>query len=186
MNNDAAVLNREEQQLAQALAAFDRGARVLEDAYRELWAARETERADRSLLCPVERWFVPLARTVAEVHRAGLVHADLKPANVLFRAPGEPVISDFGIASAPGQPALGGSFGYLAPERLLGEPLTPADDVFALGRILQDALDAVARGREPGQGAGEPSPRLAAVVRAALADRSDRPPDASALCSLLE
>ncbi len=49
MNSDATVLNREERQLAHALAAFDQGARVLEDAYRELWSAREAERADRSL-----------------------------------------------------------------------------------------------------------------------------------------
>ena len=49
MKSEETVLNREEKQLAQALAAFDQGARVLEDAYRELWSARETERADRSL-----------------------------------------------------------------------------------------------------------------------------------------
>jgi serine/threonine-protein kinase len=100
-------------------------------------------RRDREFLWPVRRWFVPLCRAVERVHERGFVHADLKPANVLFRGPDDPVLSDFGLAHPVGERVGGGSRGYLSPERLSGAPASPADDVYALGRLLEDALSAL-------------------------------------------
>lgn len=127
---------------------------------------------DADFLWPIERWLAPLALAVARVHERGFVHADLKPANVLFRHVDEPVISDFGLAHPVGQVVAGGSRGYLSPERLSGEPITPADDVYALGRILEDALNALGE-RDLGS--------WRHGVALALASAEERPRDARAL-----
>lgn len=135
------------------------------------------KRADPELLLPIEGWFEPLASAVARVHAAGIVHADLKPANVLFRSPNELVISDFGLAHSPGSSSSGGSVGYLSPERLIDSPLSFADDVYALGRILEDVVQAVA----------EPAPaRWRSLAQSLTGDRSVRPPDAAAVLAMLE
>ncbi len=102
------------------------------------------KRADQRLLLPIAKWFFPLCEAVHRVHEAGFVHADLKPGNVLMRTSGQPVLADFGICTPVGTAATGGSMGYLSPERLRGEPLDKSADVFALGRILEDALGVVA------------------------------------------
>lgn len=108
-------------------------------------ALREALRArDVGSVLPMEQWLLPLARTVARVHAAGWVHNDLKPANVLLRELDDPLLSDFGIARRAGEPSPPGSLGYLSPERIAGRPSDPKDDVFALGRIVEDALAAVA------------------------------------------
>ncbi len=140
---------------------------------------RWLSRADSGVLWPPERWFVPLLAAVARVHEHGVVHADLKPANVLFRSREEPVLSDFGLAHAPGQRVSGGSLGYLSPERLASEPLAADDDVYALGRILDDALDALERSERPPAAADlAPWRQIAGLATAA---RPHRPADAAAL-----
>ncbi|WDM15050.1 protein kinase [Streptomyces lavenduligriseus] len=87
-----------------------------------------------------------LAQALADIHAAGLVHRDLKPSNVLVTIDGPRVI-DFGIAraletAAPGEEgltrtgALVGSPGFMAPEQVRGDRITPACDVFCLGSVL--------------------------------------------------
>jgi len=95
---------------------------------------------------PAVRWLAAgCAEALEGVHRAGLVHRDFKPANVLVTADGPRVI-DFGLARSDGLPqgtAAGMVLGtplYMAPEQAAGEPVVgPAADVFALGATLYHA-----------------------------------------------
>ncbi|MBC2931733.1 serine/threonine-protein kinase [Nocardioides sp. zg-1228] len=117
-----------------------------------------------------------VAEALHDAHAAGIVHRDVKPANVLVRDPDatEPFVylGDFGIAqAATGSDGLtraggvAGSWAYLAPERAHGAPATPASDVYALGCLLH----ACVTGRAPYVGSdvemavahvNEPVPRL--------------------------
>jgi eukaryotic-like serine/threonine-protein kinase len=84
-----------------------------------------------------------VASALAAAHADGLVHRDIKPANVMVTAIGAKVV-DFGIAAAvgPGEPedVLLGTPAYLAPERLTGDAVEPATDVYALGVLLYRLL----------------------------------------------
>jgi serine/threonine protein kinase len=94
-----------------------------------------------------------VAEALGAIHAAGLIHRDLKPSNILLADDGPHVI-DFGIAraiDASSSTGRSGTAGYMAPEVLLGQELTPACDVFALGVLL-----AVATGIQPfGEGPAE-------------------------------
>ncbi|MFC8239952.1 serine/threonine-protein kinase [Streptomyces chartreusis] len=94
-----------------------------------------------------------LAHALKDIHAAGIVHRDLKPSNVLVTIDGPRVI-DFGIARAletvdesglTRTGALVGSPGFMAPEQVRGDRITPACDVFCLGSVLAYA----ATGRLP-------------------------------------
>jgi outer membrane protein assembly factor BamB len=82
-----------------------------------------------------------LARTLADIHAAGLIHRDLKPANIVLTSTG-PRIIDFGIArpehgltlTTTGQ--VPATPGYGAPEQVMGHRVGPAADVFSLGSVL--------------------------------------------------
>lgn len=85
-----------------------------------------------------------LAHALQDIHAAGIIHRDLKPSNVLVTIDGPRVI-DFGIARAlqtvtdgglTRTGALVGSPGFMAPEQVRGDRITPACDVFCLGSVL--------------------------------------------------
>lgn len=80
------------------------------------------------------------------VHGAGIVHRDIKPGNIMVTPTGEVKLTDFGISKAPGQVNLTqagmvmGTAQYLPPEQAMGQPATPAGDLYALGVIAYEAL----------------------------------------------
>lgn len=96
------------------------------------------------------RIFLKLCEAVAYAHQHLIVHRDLKPGNVLFDQHGQPRILDFGIAKLlqadPVASTLTREFGasmtlaFAAPEQLLGQVITTATDVHALGLLLFDLL----------------------------------------------
>ncbi|MGW0577973.1 serine/threonine-protein kinase [Streptomyces sp. NPDC002920] len=94
-----------------------------------------------------------LAHALTNIHAAGIVHRDLKPSNVMVTIEGPRVI-DFGVArameSVSGEGggltqagAMVGSPGFMAPEQVRGEQITPASDVFCLGSVLAYAATGV-------------------------------------------
>jgi eukaryotic-like serine/threonine-protein kinase len=98
-------------------------------------------------------------------HRAGIVHRDVKPANVLVGPDGHAFLTDFGIATATGdsslttQGAIIGSPSYMAPERANGQEPQPPVDLWSLGATLYTAVEGrLAFDR------GEPMATLMAVV----------------------
>jgi eukaryotic-like serine/threonine-protein kinase len=89
-----------------------------------------------------------VAGGLAELHRRGLVHRDVKPHNILFSG-GRAKLADFGVATSGAATdmtaltAVGttmGTLAYLAPELLAGAPATPASDVYALGVVAFQGL----------------------------------------------
>lgn len=79
---------------------------------------------------------VGLARTLAGLHAAGVVHGDLKPDNARFDAEGRLRLLDLGFLQMAGRPgARRGTPEYMAPEVIRGEPADPRSDLYALGAI---------------------------------------------------
>ena len=116
-----------------------------------------------------------VARALDHAHAQGVVHRDMKPANVMVLETGEPKLMDFGVATleearvrltAPGD-FLGTPL-YMAPEQALGEPVDRRTDLFSLGAIAFTLLT----GRPPFEGAN-----MAQVVARVVKD--DPPPPSS-------
>ena len=150
------------------------------------------------------RWLGQAAAALDAAHARGIVHRDVKPANLLVSSDGNLYVSDFGIARAAGDDTLTaagtvlGSTGYMAPEQARGESSTPATDRYALACVAFELLtgrrpfarDTVAA--EAAAHAYEPPPpvgglptlpaALDEVFARGLAKRpSDRPPTCAAL-----
>src|SRR5579859_1217966 len=87
-----------------------------------------------------------VAAGLQAAHAAGLIHRDVKPANILFTSEGSVRITDFGIAYAVGSAPLTatglvmGTPGYIAPERVAGAQAGPASDLYALGIVAYECL----------------------------------------------
>jgi tetratricopeptide (TPR) repeat protein/predicted Ser/Thr protein kinase len=138
-----------------------------------------------------------LAETLEAAHRAGILHRDLKPQNVLVRADGAPVLLDFGLSVADESPTLTatgeivGTPRYMAPEQLGNGRVDARTDVYALALVLYELvtgrpahgdakgsalLEAVRGGRvaAPRSVAARVPPALDRVLRTALATRPAR------------
>lgn len=121
-----------------------------------------------------------LLGALACVHAAGLVHRDVKPANILLDAAGHARLTDFGIAQPEDAASLTqtgmvvGSIRYLAPEVAAGARATAAADLYAAGVVLRELTDRT------------PAPELSPLIEALTAQRpGDRPESADAALRLL-
>ncbi|MFO0608311.1 MAG: serine/threonine-protein kinase [Polyangiales bacterium] len=130
-------------------------------------------RVARAKPAPAEAigWLDDVARALAATHARRWVHRDLKPGNVLLRADGRAVLTDYGLARRAGvaASAFEGTPGYVPPEAADGAPADPVADVFAFGALARELC--------PG-----PTGALASLVDDCLArDPSLRPRDGAAL-----
>jgi serine/threonine-protein kinase len=124
------------------------------------------------------RWLLEIAGALAAAHRAGVVHRDVKPENVIVRDDGLVKVLDFGIARLPRNPtsgqkhatlsgggALVGTPAYMAPEQIRGEEIDGRADQFAWGVVAYELLT----GRLPWSRPGEPFIVLTSVLSEAPA-----------------
>ncbi len=115
-----------------------------------------------------------LCRALASAHARGIVHCDVKPANVLLTTDGRLKVGDFGVARLAGggtsQPltaTVAGTPRYMAPEQARGRRTTPATDVYSAGVVLYEML------------AGEPPFMHGSAVELGLRHVQDVPPPLS-------
>ena len=137
------------------------------------------------------RLFASICDAVAYAHRRLIVHRDIKPSNVMLTDDGQPKLLDFGIAklldevedehlTGTGMRVL--TPGYAAPEQILGQPISTATDVYALGIILYELLT----GRPPHQRQGKDLERVThdldqeSVIRPSSVLAKASEPDATA------
>ena len=127
-----------------------------------------------------------VARALAAAHAHGLVHRDVKPANVLLGPGGRAKVTDFGIAKAATSATLTrtgmvlGSANYVAPEQAKGDDVGPAADQYSLGCVLFEAVT----GRTPYTGANPvaiATQHVSAPVPDPRADLPDLPAPAADL-----
>jgi serine/threonine protein kinase len=138
-----------------------------------------------------------LASALAALHKAGWVHGDIAPSNILIDDTGEARLIDFGLAVKTGQKRaeIAGKPGYIAPEAVRSVEASPAEDVYALGVVAAECLlgrrlfresslaEAGARGDAPPEAAGLDA--LAPGLEAALKREPAARPDAQSLAAAL-
>src|SRR5262245_50400066 len=137
-------------------------------------------------------------------HQQGIVHRDVKPSNLLVRPDGRLVLTDFGIARMVDTTRLTeagsvlGTVTYLSPEQIMGDPVSPATDVYALGVVAYECLAGVppftsrqplalamshTRDEPPALPRHAPFPVRRVVLRALAKNPADRWPTAAAMAS---
>ncbi|MEI5102117.1 serine/threonine-protein kinase [Streptomyces sp. PmtG] len=139
----------------------------------------------RGALPPVEAARVGLALVgaLAAAHAKGIVHRDVKPANVLLGAHGRVVLTDFGIARVQGEESLTasgefvGSLEFIAPERMAGPGAGPSSDLWSLGVLLFAAVEGASPFRRT---------TLESTLAAVLTAEVPRPEHAGELGPLIE
>jgi eukaryotic-like serine/threonine-protein kinase len=89
-------------------------------------------------------WIGDIALALGVAHRKGVIHGDVKPANILINAEGRVKLSDFGMArvshSNSGSGQLLGTPAYWCPEQIMGRPQDARSDIFSLGGVLYEML----------------------------------------------
>jgi serine/threonine-protein kinase len=104
------------------------------------------KRDTRLALGEAVRICTAVASGLDALHTAGLIHRDVKPANILLGDDGTPFIADFGLAKDRDASVLTqagqalGSMDYMAPEQIRGEEVTARTDVYALGCVMFECL----------------------------------------------
>ena len=170
----------------------------------------ECLRRDRFLDVPeVLRLVSEVGAGLDALHAAGLIHRDVKPANIMVDENGAAALTDFGLAKGPAYTVLTrtgrvvGTPHYLAPELIEGSAATPASDVYALGCVAYECVAGSApfahlhgfevpfghleeMPRNPEEGRSDLPPGFGAAVLEALAkDPQCRPPTGTAYAHLL-
>jgi serine/threonine protein kinase len=141
------------------------GGGSLDDVLREGGAQRPQQ---------VFTWLEQTARALDAAHTEGVVHRDVKPANLLLDRERNVHVADFGIASAAGMDSLTmtgtvlGTAGYLSPEQAQGERATPASDRYGFGVVAYELLT----GSRPFE-ADSPTAEAAAHVTAPIPSVSE-------------
>jgi len=130
----------------------------------------------------VVAWLEQAAAALDAAHRHGVVHRDVKPANLLLNERGEVRVADFGIASAAGMDSMTltgtvlGTAGYLSPEQAQGERAGPASDVYSLAVVAYELLSGH-RPFESDSTTAEAAAHVNAPVPSISAGRGNLPPE---------
>ena len=152
--------------LRQYLGLYSQGESTVADRWHEaateLWNADAAPRPSESVgdgergslgrepLVQVMTVMVGICESLAYLHGEGVVHGDLKPANILVGTDGKPVLVDFGVATQFGGAGTreslelslpgGGTSWYASPEQTYNLPLDPRSDLYSLGCIMYELL----------------------------------------------
>ncbi|MEZ4394204.1 MAG: serine/threonine-protein kinase [Polyangiales bacterium] len=177
------------------------------DAVIRALAAGDAEAAERFSRHKLLTAFTTVCNAVDYAHHRGVIHRDLKPENVMLGDYGEVYVLDWGVArilDAPDLPApqedpvevyqdpsrrtvagsVVGTLGYMAPEQLRGEAVTPRSDVYALGAILYELLaGAPLHGGESAEALMTSTLTRDAPRLRERAPEADVPPELEAICA---